>query len=79
MLGKVGIIVAHSNHESGVDRQRTPRTGILDVRTGYGCRRQGFIDCWKDSTRSCRFGFSRSVPVLVVHASAVSVLDMRES
>jgi len=50
----------------------------MDVRTGYGYRGEGFVDCWEDSTWGCRFWLSRSVPVLVVHAGAVSVLDMRE-
>ena len=51
----------------------------MGVRTGYGCRGEGFVDGWKDSAWDCRFWFPRSVPVLVVHAAAVSVLDVRES
>ena len=77
MLGKVRVIVAHCNHDSGVDRQRIPWTSILDVRTGYGRRGEGFVDCREDSAWDRRFGFSGSVPVLVVHTGAVSVLDVR--
>jgi hypothetical protein len=79
MLGKVLIIVAHSNHDSGVDRQSAPRINVLDVRTSYGGRGEGFVDCWEDPTRDGQFGFSGSVPVLVIHAGAMSVLDMCES
>lgn len=76
MLGKIWIIVAHSNHDSRVYRQRIPWADILDVRTGYGRRREGFVDCWEGSSWDCRFGFSGPVPVLVVNAGAVSVLDV---
>ena len=79
MLSKVWVIVAHGNHDPRVERERTPWTGILDVRTGYGCRGEGFVDCWEDSSWDRLFGFSGSVPVLVVHAGTVSVLDVRES
>ena len=75
MLGKVWVIVAHCNHNSGVDRQRIPWTNVLDVRTDYGRRGEGFVDCREYSTWDRQFGFSGSVPVLVVHAGAVSVLE----
>jgi len=78
VLGKVGVIAAHSNHDSGAGRQRTLWTVVLDVSTGYGYWGEGFVDGWEDSTWDCRFGLSRSVPVLVVHAGAVSVLDVGE-
>lgn len=79
MLGKVWIIVAHCNHDSGVDRQRVPGTNVLDVRTGHGRRGEGFVDCREDSAWDRWLGLSGSVPVLVIHADAVSVLDMRAS
>lgn len=79
MLSEVRIIVAHSDHDSGADRQRIPRACFLDVGTGYGRRGEGFIDCWKNSARHRCFGFPSPVPVLVIHACAVSVLDVRES
>ena len=79
MLGKVWVIVAYCNYDSGVDRQCVPWATVLDVRTGYGRRGDGFVDCREGSAWDRRFGFSGSVPVLVVHAGAVSVLDMRAS
>jgi len=79
MLGKVWVIVAHSNHDPGIDRQRIPWTDFLDVRAGYGYRGEGFVDCWEGPAWDRRFGSSGSMPVLVVHAGAVSVLDIRES
>ena len=78
MLSKVGVIVAHSNYDSGADRQRIPWTDVLDVRTGYGRRGEGSVDSWEESTWDRRFGFSRPVPVLVVHAGAVSILVNRK-
>ena len=78
MLGEIWIIVAYSNDDPGVYRQRTPWILIMDVRTGHGYRREGFVDCWEYSAWDCRFWLSRSMPVLVVDAGAVSVLDMRE-
>jgi len=79
VLGEIWVIVVHSNHDPGVNRQCTPWADILDVRTSYSCRGERFVDCREDSTWDCWFGFSRPVPVLVVHAGAVSVLDMCES
>jgi len=79
MLGKVWVIVAHCNHDSRVDRQCVPGTNVLDVRTGHGRRVEGFVDCREDPAWDCKFGFSGPVPVLVIHADAVSVLDMRTS
>lgn len=79
MLGKVWVIVAHCNHDPGVYRQRAPGTNVLDARTGHGRRGEGFVDCRKDSAWDGRFWFSGSVPVLVIHADAVSVLDVRAS
>ena len=79
MLGKVGIVVAHGNHDTGVDRQRVSWADVLGVRTGYGRRGEGFVDGWEDSAWDRWFWFSRPVPVLVVHAGAMSVLDVCES
>lgn len=78
MLGKVWIVVGHCDYDSGVDRQCISRIVTLDIRAGYDCRGEGFVDCWKDSTWDCWLRFSGSVPVLVVHTGAVSVLDMCE-
>jgi hypothetical protein len=79
MLGKVRVIVAHCNHDSGVDRQCVPWTNVLGVRTDYGRWGEGFVDCREDSARDRWFWLSGSVPVLVVYAGAVSVLDVRAS
>lgn len=75
VLDKVWIIVVHGDHNSGVERQRVQRTDVLDVGTGYGRRGEGFVDRREGTTWSCWFGLPGSVPILVVHAGAVSVLD----
>lgn len=51
MLGKGRIIVAHSDHDSGADGESIPRAVVLDMRAGYGCRGEGFVDRWEDSAR----------------------------
>ena len=77
MLDEVRIVLAHGDHHSRVCRERVPWAEILDVGTGRdgGRRGEGFVDRWEDPAWDCEFGFFGSVPVLVVHASAVSVLE----
>jgi len=78
MLHEVRVIIAHGNHNSRINGQSIPWIGVLDVRTGYSRRGKGSVDCWQYPAWDCRLGFSRSVPVLVIHAGAVSVLDVYE-
>lgn len=78
MLGKVWIIVAHGDHDSGVGGERVPWTVVLDVGAGYDCWGEGFVDGGEDAARDGGLGLSGSMPVLVVDTGAVSVPDEGE-
>ena len=76
MLSKVWIVVAHSDHDSGGGGQSIPWNVVLDVRAGYDGWGEGFVDGGEDPARDGWLGLSGSMPVLVVDACAVSILDV---